>query len=104
MITALAGYGFFWITNKIFYFLRKHDGLGQGDLELIAMIGAFLGAIGCWSTILFASLFGTVCGCGYMLWEKKPVTVLPFGPFLALGACMFVLYQSEILQYLQLHV
>lgn len=102
MLTACAAYSFFWITNKIFYLLKKHDGLGQGDLELIAMIGAFLGAVGCWSTILFASLSGTICGCLYLFWTKKSIKYLPFGPFLALGASTFVLYQFEILQYLEL--
>jgi leader peptidase (prepilin peptidase)/N-methyltransferase len=100
IIATIGGYAFFWIANKIFYCLKGHDGLGQGDLELIAMIGSFIGIIGCWCTILFASFAGTIFGCFCMLITQKTIKMLPFGPFLAFGAATFVLYQSEILNFL----
>jgi prepilin signal peptidase PulO-like enzyme (type II secretory pathway) len=100
IIAAIAGYAFFWMANKVFYFFKGHDGMGQGDLELIACIGAFTGFLGCWFTILFGSLFGTILGYLYMLVTKKSVSILPFGPFLALGATIFIVLQSTILTYL----
>lgn len=100
IMTAMCGYLFFWSINKIFYYLKGHNGLGQGDLELIAMIGSFIGIIGCWYTILCASLAGTILGCFCMIITKKSVKTLPFGPFLAFSSAIFVLYQSEILNYL----
>lgn len=99
-LATVIGYGLFWIANKIFYWFKKHDGLGQGDLELIGMIGAFTGLLGCWFTILFASTVGTLCAGLYFMVARKKVTLLPFGPFLALGASMYVLFQNVIIHWL----
>ncbi len=100
MISAITGYGFLWIINKIFYKIKKHDGLGQGDLELLAFIGSFIGLVGCWVTILVGSTLGTIIGCMYMLLTKKPVSVVPFGLFLAIGALFFVSFEPSIFAYL----
>ncbi len=99
-LAAFLSYGLFWIANKIFYFFKKHDGLGQGDLELIAMIGSFTGLLGSWFTILCASTLGTICGCLYLIYARKKVKILPFGPFLAAGAFAFVLFQDSIINFL----
>lgn len=95
--SAMAAYLFLFSINKIFYLIKKHDGLGQGDLELFAFIGSFTGLLGCWFTILFSSVLGTLTGCLYMLWSRKTISMLPFGPFLAIGAMLFVLFEQWIL-------
>lgn len=95
--SAMAAYLFLFSINKIFYLIKKHDGLGQGDLELFAFIGSFTGLLGCWFTILFSSVLGTLTGCLYMLWSRKTISILPFGPFLAIGAMLFVLFEQWIL-------
>ena len=100
IVSAIAGYGFLWVINKIFYHIKKHNGLGQGDLELLAFIASFIGLIGCWVTILVGSTLGTALGCLYMLITKKSVTVVPFGIFLAIGALIFVLFEPSIFAYL----
>ena len=97
---SFLGYGFFWTANQIFYWFKKHDGLGQGDLELIAMIGSFTGLIGCWFTIFFASTIGTCFGCLYLIIVRKKINILPFGPFLAMGAMIYVLFQKTIISFL----
>ena len=102
-ISAIAGYAFLWIINKIFYMIKKHDGLGQGDLDLLAFIGSFVGLVGLWITILVGSTLGTVIGCGYMLHSKKTIPVVPFGLFLAIAAMFFVTFQSLIFSYLSSH-
>lgn len=99
-LAACFGYIFFWTANKIFYALKGHDGLGQGDLELIAYIGAFTGFLGSWFSILFGSIVGTILGCCYMVITRKVPNILPFGPFLALAASTFVLNQAEIMIWL----
>ena len=98
--SALLGYFFLFSINKIFYLIKKHDGLGQGDLELFAFIGSFTGFLGCWFTILFSSVLGTLTGCVYMLGSGKKISMLPFGPFLAIGAMLFVIYQEWILAFI----
>ncbi|HSW76203.1 MAG TPA: prepilin peptidase [Candidatus Saccharimonadales bacterium] len=100
ILAALGGYCFLLIINTIFYLIKKHDGLGQGDLELLAFIGSFTGLLGCWFSILFGSVLGTFTGCLYILCSRKTVTMLPFGPFLAIGAILFVLFEPWILTFL----
>lgn len=100
IISALAGYALLFLINKIFYWFKKHDGLGQGDLELLAFIGSFLGLLGCWVTILIGSTLGTFAGCFYMIWTKKTISVMPFGLFLAIGALSFVMFEASIFSYL----
>ena len=100
ILATIIGYGLFWIANKIFYMFKKHHGLGQGDLELIGMIGAFTGLVGCWFTIFFASTLGTLCGALYLIFARKKIKILPFGPFLAFGATTYVLFQEKIVYWL----
>jgi leader peptidase (prepilin peptidase)/N-methyltransferase len=91
---AAFGYALLWVTNKIFRFFKKCDGLGQGDMDLMACIGAFLGFWGCWCTLVISSLVGSVFGLVCMLVTKKQIKALPFGPFLALGASTFIIFNS----------
>lgn len=99
IITCIISAAFFTLINKIFYLFKGHDGLGQGDVELLACIGAWLGIMGTWFTITIGSTLGTILGLGYMLWTKQRIKALPFGPFLALGAIVFMLYKNEIINW-----
>ncbi len=77
-------YGFKKVTNK--------DGLGDGDVDLIAMIGAFTGPIGCWMSLLIGSILGTLSALFlYAFSSMTPDRKMPFGPFLALGAIVWVI-------------
>ncbi|MBI2344689.1 prepilin peptidase [Candidatus Dependentiae bacterium] len=81
--------GFFMTINKIFYRIKGHDGLGQGDIELLACIAAWIGALGTWVTITIGSTLGSILGLVYILIRKKKIKAVPFGPFIALGAIIF---------------
>lgn len=93
---AFIGYGLLYSVNKLFYMIKQQNGLGQGDLDLLAFIGSFTGFLGIWFTILFGSILGTISGTGYMLYCQKRINILPFGPFLSIGAMLYVLFQSYI--------
>ena len=88
-----------------YYLITKHEGMGLGDVKLLAMMGAFLG----WKSILFiimvASFSGALVGITMMLLQKKGRKyAIPFGPFLSLGALSYLLYGGEIIRwYIQLH-
>lgn len=86
---------FSWVTGK--------EGMGSGDPELIAFIGSFTGITGCWFSLLFGSIVGSMLGIGIMLVTKSNQlsTKIPFGPFLAFGALIFVLFQETILRFIQ---
>lgn len=92
ILTALFGGGFLLTTNAIFKRIKGHDGLGQGDIELLACIGAWIGFLGTWNTIVISSITGTIMGAIYLLWTRQQVRILPFGPFLALAALLFLTY------------
>lgn len=99
IIGAAVGFGLFY-----FIALVSRGGMGGGDIKMMAMIGAFMG----WKSILLttftASLIGSVWGIFLMIFRGKGrKTQIPFGPFLAAGALITLLYGQEILNlYLRL--
>jgi len=95
---------FLLTVNKIFSMLKGHDGLGQGDIELIACIGSWIGFLGTWFTILVGSVVGTLCGCIYIIITRSQIKVIPFGPFLASACLLFIIGQNYILQLLLTHL
>lgn len=77
----------------------KQDALGWGDVKLVAAIGACFGlAPAAWFfTILFGSLFGAAVGMALVIIGRgKLKTAIPFGPFLALAAYIWMLYGPEM--------
>lgn len=97
---ALIGYGILWIIKTVYRALRGYEGMGQGDLELLCAIGSFVGPLGIWWTLFAGSLAGTLCACLALIAQGTytPTLKIPFGPFLALGACSYVLWGSSLLQ------
>lgn len=93
----LLGGGSFYLLALVYYLLTKRMGMGGGDIKLLAMIGAFLG----WQSLPFvifsSSLFGTVIGIGAMIKQKKGgKTVIPYGPFLAISALLYLFFDMHI--------
>jgi leader peptidase (prepilin peptidase) / N-methyltransferase len=98
VIGAVVGYGFLRFIAFVFKKLMKKDGLGEGDAELLGMIGAFIGPIGVYWTMFLASVVGLFVGSLYLfIFKKGRFTQIPFGPFLAIGAIVFVLFRREFL-------
>lgn len=94
VLGSILGYGFLWATAKIFFLVTGKEGMGQGDLELLAFIGAFIGPLGVWATLLISTITGSIIGITYMRLMRKSHSIkIPFGPFLALGAMLYVLFE-----------
>lgn len=90
-----------WVTAKVSLVLMKTEGLGQGDIDLLAFIGAFTGPVGCWITLLIGSISGALCGVVYMLLTQQRKNIkLPFGTFLSLGALSFLFFKNSLLTFL----
>jgi leader peptidase (prepilin peptidase) / N-methyltransferase len=99
---ALWGTGILWFVRKIFWMVKQQEGLGWGDIELLAMIGSFVGVLGVTLTLLIGSCTGSIAG-GIMYLVRRPITIpikVPFGAFLACGALITVLFGSQILSWL----
>jgi len=77
-----------WGIGELYYRLRGREGLGFGDVKMIAMIGAFYGLQGSLLTLILGSLAGSVLGLLFIALSKKDATTyeLPFGSFLGVAA------------------
>ena len=97
IIGLLAGGGSLFLVSWGYYLLTKREGMGMGDVKLMAMIGAFLG----WQAVIFvilsSSLIGAVTGT-FLMFRKGEDSkfAIPFGPFLSLGALLY-LFQGPAL-------
>lgn len=93
IIGSIIGYGMLWIVSRTFYLLKGHEGMGDGDLELLAFIGSFTGPLGCWVAVLIGSFSGTLYGIIQIIRLGRSERI-PFGPFLALGAFIYIISSS----------
>jgi leader peptidase (prepilin peptidase)/N-methyltransferase len=98
LIGIVAGGGSLLLVAYGYQLLTKKEGMGGGDIKLLAMMGAFLG----WRSIPFiiftSSLFGSVVGISMMLARKKDSQLpIPFGPFLAVGAILFIFFGRQLI-------
>jgi leader peptidase (prepilin peptidase) / N-methyltransferase len=87
LIGILVGAGVLFGVAEAYYRVRHEEGLGMGDVKMLAMIGAFLGWKLALLTLMMASLCGTVIGVLLIVTKRGGMKyALPFGTFLALGA------------------
>jgi len=93
LLGILVGGGILALIALIYYFLMKSEGMGGGDIKLLAMIGAFLGIGGVIFTLVVGSIVGSVFGIILMLKDKGDSKAkIPFGPFLSLGAVGYIFF------------
>ena len=85
-IGALVGGGLLYVIAESYYRLRGIEGLGMGDVKMLAMIGAFLGWPLMLVTLVFASFAGSLLGVALIAGGRGMRAKLPFGTFLAVGA------------------
>jgi len=100
LIGILVGGGFLLLVAWAYEFFTGVEGMGGGDVKLLAMIGAFLGWPSIPVTLFSASLAGSVVGLGFML--AKGVGgkyALPFAPFLCLGALFHLFFGSQLARF-----
>jgi leader peptidase (prepilin peptidase)/N-methyltransferase len=99
-IGLLIGGGLLWALALVYEWLAHREGMGGGDIKLLAMIGAFQGWPGVLVALLAGSFIGTVVGLLLILiWKKERTHAIPFGPFLSLGALLYLFCGSLILNW-----
>ena len=100
LLGLLAGGGSLLIVGWIYYLIKKVEGMGGGDIKLLAMIGAILGWKGVLSTVFIASLTGTLVGIIIIMRTQKDMKVpVPFGPFLSIGAIIYIFFGPDLINW-----
>src|SRR5687767_2437815 len=98
VLGAIVGGGILWGVGEAYFRLRGVEGMGFGDVKMMAMVGAFLGTPRTVFTIMAGSLLGSVIGLLMMRFGGKDKEYeLPFGTFLSLGAIVALLYGDAII-------
>jgi len=100
VIGALVGGGFLLLVAAGYKWVTGREGMGGGDVKLLAMLGAWLG----WKAIPFilfsSSLIGVFIGGGIGLLQKTGLkSKIPFGPFLALSAIIYMFFGPELIHW-----
>jgi leader peptidase (prepilin peptidase)/N-methyltransferase len=91
-----AGIYFFYVK------VRKMEGLGQGDIKMMLLLGAFLGVHRLIVAVLIASFAGMIIGLFFILFRGKNLKMkLPFGTFLSFGSYLSIFWGHHILNAFQ---
>ena len=99
LLGIFIGGGILYLIIKGYFLLTKKEGMGGGDVKLLAMIGAFLGYKSLFFVILFSSLLGTIVGIPLMLLKGKDKNfAIPFGPFLSGAAIIYIYFGRELIR------
>ena len=97
LIGLVVGGGVLYVIGEAYYRLRGIDGLGMGDVKMLAMIGAFLGWRLTLVTLIFASFTGALVGVALVTSGRGGMkAALPFGTFLAVGAVVAAVAGDQI--------
>ena len=102
LLGAAAGSGLLWLVAEGYFRLRGREGMGLGDVKMMAMAGTFLGLKRTLLTILAGSLLGSVLGMLLIaVGNKGRDYELPFGTFLGVGALLVVFFGTPALAWYQ---
>lgn len=100
LLGILLGGGLLYAIAGAYYLVRREEGLGMGDVKMLAMLGAFLGWKGVLLTLVLASFAGALIGVVMMATSRGGLRhALPFGTFLAMGAMVAMLQGDRILEW-----
>lgn len=99
MLGTLIGAGLLILLINVWYWWREEEGMGLGDVNLLAMIGAFLGWQGVLVALFAGALAGALVGLALMTVRRIDLTSkLPFGTFLAFGALIALFSRGRLVE------
>ncbi len=100
ILGAVAGSGLLWVVAEGYFRLRGREGMGLGDVKMMAAVGAFMGLKCTLLTVLAGSLLGSVIGIILIAVSKKDRNYeLPFGTFLGAGALLVLFFGNPAIQW-----
>ncbi len=98
LIGLLIGGGSLWAVAFIYKLVTGKDGMGGGDIKLLAMMGVLIGWQGVLFTIFLSSATGAITGLLVILVQKGNLKLaVPFGPFLAIGAIVYIFVGPQVI-------
>jgi leader peptidase (prepilin peptidase)/N-methyltransferase len=100
LLGVLSGGGILWFLAWVSPYVFGKEGMGGGDIKLMAMVGAFVG----WQPVLLAimigSFLGSLVGVGLIAAGiTRRDQYIPFGPFLAVGSLLALLFHQPLLNW-----
>jgi leader peptidase (prepilin peptidase)/N-methyltransferase len=100
LLGLLIGGGCLFVIAFVYELITKREGMGGGDIKLLAMMGAFLG----WKSLFFilfvSSLLGAAVGISAMIVKGKDMKyAVPFGPFLSAAAVAYLFVGIDVMEY-----
>jgi len=102
LLGVLVGGGILWLLAWASPYLFGKEGMGGGDIKLLAMIGAFLGWKPALMTIMLGSFLGSLVGVGLIAAKViRREDYIPFGPFLVCGALVSLFFGQSLLDWYQ---
>ena len=105
LIGILIGGGVLWVIGEAYFRYSGEEGMGGGDVKMLAMIGAFLGWKLVLVTLVLSSVAGSVLGLAIIAVKRGGMKyALPFGTFLALGALAASLIGAQIVTWYAGHL
>jgi leader peptidase (prepilin peptidase)/N-methyltransferase len=100
LIGALVGGGVLWLIGEAYYRFSGQEGMGGGDVKMLAMVGAFLGWKLVIVTLFLSSILGSLIGMAVIATRRGGMKyALPYGTFIALGALVASLYGDQIVDW-----
>jgi leader peptidase (prepilin peptidase)/N-methyltransferase len=100
VLGASFGAGIILFIIETYYVITGKEGMGYGDANIMAVVGAFLGWKNILVTLFFASLVGAVIGIVLMATKGKNFkSALPFGPFISIGAVIALFFGNQLINW-----
>ena len=100
LLGAVAGYSIFWLIYQLFKLITGKEGMGLGDLKLLAMLGAWTGWQALASIIFLSSLLGSLVGLYLVLFRRRQRSApISFGPYLATAGWLSLVWGLNLFDY-----
>jgi leader peptidase (prepilin peptidase) / N-methyltransferase len=100
LLGIALGAGILYAIAAGYFLLRGEEGMGMGDVKMLAMLGAFLGWRAVLLTLVLSSFAGAIVGVLLMAGSRRNLQyALPFGTFLAMGALVAMLSGNAIIDW-----
>jgi|GEM_PF-5653014 len=97
---TFLSFAFLWSIKHIFLLIKKYEGLGQGDIDMLAFIGAFTGILGAWCSLIYACIVCLIYIPANYLITRTYNPQIPLGVFLGIGCWLHLLFPHAYLNIL----